>query len=502
MKFTRCFMLILIALFVSVSIHSKANAYFFDEDKTLEMKGKVQMRASWRTADPVGFDTIPGAGGVPKGNLVQQRNIALIELNHILSRQTDTAPDVKYHIVGRFLYEGVYDYGPQEFKNVRAANQDVIDRFKKDGDLWEAYIDYGKGAGFLRVGRQNLSWGETDIFQLLDRINPIDNTFGGSFEDLDDRRIPIWMVRGTYNLGRVGPISSLTLEGFFNPGFTNQKVAPVAPYGTPYAYPLPPPSWNPPLVIHKLEETLDNSRAGVRIQGVLSDNFNIALAHYNTIGDSPAYIITFDPTRPATNIVQQDMIYRTEQITGASLNFFESHLDGVIRAEVAWFWNEPVFIPAINAPILFGNFASGTIPDKQVLRYMVGFDKNFWFRLINDKSMINFFLQYFAEYYPDYDERQKLALPRWPTGEFVYQPRYDQKITLIAYTSYMEGKLSPQLAVAYDPRGALMYIPSLEYAFDPWRLKVAYYGICGADDVSVGIMHDREQASVMLSLLF
>jgi hypothetical protein len=418
----------------------------------------------------------------------------------ILSRGTETTPDVKYHIVGRFMYEGVYDYGPQEFKNVRAANQDVIDRFKKDGDIWEAYIDYTKGRGFLRVGRQNLSWGETDIFQLLDRINPIDNTFGGAFEDLDDRRIPIWMVRGTYNLGNVGPISSLTLEGFFNPGFTNQKVAPMAPYGTPYAYPMAAPSPVAPLVIHKPNEDLDMSRAGVRIQGVISDNFNVALMHYNTIADMPALIASIHPG--SSPMITQDMYYRTEQITGASVNFFEPHIDSVIRAEVAWFWNEPVFIPEINAPILSGNFRSGTIPDKQVLRYMVGLDKNFWFRLINEKSMINFWLQYFAEYYPDYDDRQKMALGKFPTGEFVYQPRYDQKITLYMYTSYMSGNLTPNLAVAYDPRGAILYIPSLEYAFDPWRIKVAYYGMAGTDDVSVGIMHDREQISVMLSLLF
>jgi hypothetical protein len=113
MKFIRCFLLIFIALFVSMTVYGNANAYFFGEDQSLELKGKVQMRASWRTSDPEGFTAIGGAGNVPKGNLVQQRNLALIELNHILSRETETAPDVKYHLVGRFLYEGVYDYGPQ-----------------------------------------------------------------------------------------------------------------------------------------------------------------------------------------------------------------------------------------------------------------------------------------------------------------------------------------------------------------------------------------------------
>ena len=88
--------------------------------------------------------------------------------------------------------------------------------------------------------RQNLSWGETDIFRLLDVINPLDNTYGGIFEDLDDRRIPMWMLRGSYNFGYVGPASSLTLEGFWVPGNWDVRVAPIAPTGTPYAMPLAP----------------------------------------------------------------------------------------------------------------------------------------------------------------------------------------------------------------------------------------------------------------------
>ena len=82
---------------------------------------------------------------------------------------------------------------------------------------------------FLRFGKQNLAWGETDVFRLLDQINPLDNTFGGPFEDLDDRRIPLWMLRGSYNLGVLGPIDSLTLEGFWVPGDLGRSCLPAVP---------------------------------------------------------------------------------------------------------------------------------------------------------------------------------------------------------------------------------------------------------------------------------
>ena len=73
----------------------------------------------------------------------------------------------------------------------------------------------------------------------MDLINPLDNTFGGPFEDLDDRRIPLWMLRASWNFGYVGPVASTTLEGFWVPGNWDVRVAPIAPRGTAYAAPLP-----------------------------------------------------------------------------------------------------------------------------------------------------------------------------------------------------------------------------------------------------------------------
>ena len=497
MKVVKCTLMALNFMLALAMMQVTANAatYFQIGDNPLEVKGKFQARLSWRTVESEGY-TYPH---VARGNMVQERNLALIEFNQTLSKQTETTAEIKYHLVGRFLYDGIYDYGPKVFKDVRNANKDEIDDFKKDADVWEAYVDYTKGPAFFRVGRQNLSWGETDVFRLLDRINPLDDTFGGTFEDLDDRRIPIWMARGTYNFGNVGPISSLSLEGFWNPGMGDQKVSPMSPFGTPYAFPAP--ASSVPTRIHSPEKKFQSSRMGVRLQGVLADNYNFSLAQYQTITDTPAAIVTFDPAA-AGGPVFQDLEYKTEWITGGSVNFFEPHIGGVIRSEVAMFWNEPVFIPEINAPVLFGDFRTGDIPKKNVLRYMVGLDRNFWVRSLNDKSMFNVFFQYFAEYYPSYDDRMRIPLPKFPTGEFMKQVRYDQKLTMIAFTNYMEGTLTPQFVLAYDPRGAWLYIPSIEKSFDPWVFKVAYYGITGKSDVSLGILRDRDQASFTVSRLF
>ena len=181
-----------------------AHAFYVDpKKKTMELTGKLQSRVTIRLQDSEGF-TQPIDIGV--GDLVQWRNLALIEVNHDLKRLTKQLDilsplkalkiDMKYRLVGRFLYEGVYDVGPQAFQDVKDNDKENITNFSQQYDLWEAYFDLSRGPVFLRIGRQNLAWGETDSFRLLDAINPLDNTFGGPFEDVDDRRIPVVDVAG------------------------------------------------------------------------------------------------------------------------------------------------------------------------------------------------------------------------------------------------------------------------------------------------------------------
>jgi len=184
-----CFCL---ALFVFAGA---SDAFYLDKDRTFNLSGKLQTRASFRTADSEGF-TFAQAD---TGDLVQHRNLLYIEAHHDL-RKISWPGDfrVKYHLRARFMFEGLYDYGPSQFKDLPDDNWvKSIDNFRQDVDLWEGYADISQGPLFFRLGKQNLSWGETDVFRLLDNINPLDNTFGGPFEDLDDRRIPSpWKASG------------------------------------------------------------------------------------------------------------------------------------------------------------------------------------------------------------------------------------------------------------------------------------------------------------------
>ncbi len=530
----------LICIAFLLGLATDAGAFYVDEKRTLQFRTRVQTRATFRLNDAEGF-TNPDT---EVGDLVQWRSLALVELDHDLRELTKTLPALqplkklkirtKYHLVGRFMYEALYDVGSQAFKEVREDDRENIDSFKQAYDLWEFYVDFSRGPLFVRIGRQNLAWGETDIFRLLDLINPLDNTFGGPFEDLDDRRIPLWMLRASYNLGDIGPLTSVGIEGFWVPGSWDARVGPWAPDGTPYEIPLPA-ELIPFIRINTPDKSLSNSRWGARIQTMLGSNLNVSVAHYKTFLDLPtlrSVVVRDVPVLLELNDLELQATWPDLQITGASMSYWEPNIDFVFRGEVAWFWDEPVFIPEINTSTLFGptlplsppvldfmedllgldirdmgldglplNPQSGSIPKKDILRYMFGFDKQIWIRPLNKVSTFFVTMQYFGQWVPEYDDRMRQAVPIYP--DFVRYPKVKETesvFTAIVSTMYRGGTVVPQLAVAYDVRGAFLIQPSVNFIREPFRFMVQYSAIEG-NFTNFGVFRDRDQISFMLSYL-
>jgi len=499
-------------IFAVTSIPAVEAFYIDPKKKTLEVIGKVQSRVTLRMQDSQEF-TQPI--DISVGDLVQWRNLAIIEVNHDLKRLTKELDilsplkalkiDIKYHLVGRFMYEGVYDVGPQAFQDVKDNDKENITSFSHQYDLWEAYFDLSRGPAFLRIGRQNLAWGETDSFRLLDSINPMDNTFGGPFEDLDDRRIPLWMLRGSYNFGRLGPVASLTVEGFWVPGNWDTRVAPLAPSGTPYAAPEP----ESPLAKYLVtpSKVMSNSRWGVRLMGLVANNYNFTIAHYKTFLDNPALRLAVgdSPLDAAAEIVWQDV-----QITGGSLSFWESRTDTIVRTEVAWFWDEAVFIPEINTPLtplpiaipgLPGLPANGTVPKKNMLKWMIGLDKNFWIRPLNPTKTFFVSCQYFGTWVDDYDDRMRQALALYPDQDrYPLHKEFENLFTGAITTEYLHGNLVPTVAVFYDVRGAWLVGPQVNYIFEPFRFMIQYTSVMG-NFTGIGAFRDRDQLSFIFTYL-
>jgi len=90
---------------------------------------------------------------------------------------------------------------------------------KFENRLREGYIDFKlKDAPLsFRLGRQQVIWGESDQFRVMDIMNPLDLSWHFEMESWDDLRVPLWLGKGLWNIGWVGPLSNAFLEVVYNP---------------------------------------------------------------------------------------------------------------------------------------------------------------------------------------------------------------------------------------------------------------------------------------------
>ncbi len=61
----------------------------------------------------------------------------------------------------------------------------------------EHALDIGGGQEifFLKLGKQQVVWGRTDLFRVLDVINPVDYSRNNIYDELPDIRIPMWIAQ-------------------------------------------------------------------------------------------------------------------------------------------------------------------------------------------------------------------------------------------------------------------------------------------------------------------
>ncbi len=89
------------------------------------------------------------------------------------------------------------------------------------GWLREIYVDAtvpvnnGDEINF-RVGRQQVVWGRTDLFRVLDQVNPIDFSIQSIYEEFEDSRIPLGIFSAEYRAGAVGAFDDLNFQVIWN----------------------------------------------------------------------------------------------------------------------------------------------------------------------------------------------------------------------------------------------------------------------------------------------
>ena len=512
---------------------SPVRAVYLDDRDTLQLLGRVYSQTAFRTETSSGF-TYPETSA---GHLVQNRNLLEIELAHSLDSVFTSRPpwlsDLAYRLRYKAVYEGLWDYGPNEYSQQvevnppspfdpnepaadRTVNRTAINRqiLGHQDEIWNAYGQGSFGPLFLRIGRQDLSWGETDGFRLLDMIEPLDNRFGLPLvEDLDDRRIPLWMARATVALPwRTEDVTNLTLDSYFVPAPVDDQEAPIPPRGSPFAAPAQPSFFQ--RAVTRPGTQLEDSRGGGRLIATLFEDATVSLAHYVTWNDNPAARVDVERVdlvggKPVPRLAL-DFVFYQQQITGGTFTMHvKPPIDTVVRLETAMFWDERVFIPeragsgagfqplvsaAIADRLAGGSGAvSGGFADRDVFRWVIGFDKFFWLRTLNPTNTFSFSTQLFQTHILDYDDSIKFGVTNPGTNQFVPRNEDEFTVTYLLSTLFWRGRLQPSVFGSYDPRGVLSAVPALTWLVGTHLRFTVKYAVTRGNFVNLGFFRDRDE---------
>ncbi|WP_312917465.1 DUF1302 family protein [Stutzerimonas kunmingensis] len=341
-----------------------------------------------------------------------------------------------------------------------------------------------------RLGKQQVIWGRTDLFRVLDVINPVDYSRNNIYDELEDIRIPMWIAKADWrmgagevfddlnlsfvwnfdkfrphNLGQCGQPNSILDAGCFFRGMNNlwENGGTVANFaGGNIATDFGPgqigirkahmPSWS-----------LSNSQFGIKLEGVYGDfGFSLnALTYRSQLpslrGGIPAQNAFTGETAVWPGLIAFDIHFPRVNLIGGSMDYYSQAIDTVFRFEVAHTEGEE-----------FANtLQSRLFSESDVTRYVIGADKNIFIPFLNPGRAFLFSGQLFGQHIREHQLEDR------PLGK-AGMPDWEQNWigTLLVKGWWMNDRLSPQIIVAHDFKAqATAIAPSVEYLFSD-NLKI------------------------------
>jgi hypothetical protein len=153
---------------------------------------------------------------------VQQRQQLQLGLVYHLVKESDRISffrksDVSLQWRGR--YDAIFDIRDR----YRRRDYDRDDfRFPEGSHPRELYVDMEFNGALspvsMRIGRQQVVWGEADFFRSLDVVNPLRiDQMSLVGDDLDKYREPLWIAKALVDLGNWSWVSQLNVESFYSP---------------------------------------------------------------------------------------------------------------------------------------------------------------------------------------------------------------------------------------------------------------------------------------------
>ena len=365
--------------------------------------------------------------------------------------------------------------------------------------LREIYFDYNvTDRLFVRIGRQQLVWGESDFFQAMDVVHGYDYRGRLFYENNEEWRKPLMLFNFNLDLAEYGG----SLNWYIRPGWdrdedmgSNYNIEGGRWIPHPYrgvdftqftnAYNTGHDSadwddmtygirWNGSWgsVGYSLAYMKTFNAAPIMLPKDLSpygDAFHIyeaADSFYGGEGPTGGTISSLLPGGGGS--VLGDWIYPEIDVYGFTMNYFSMAMDSTLSAEIA-------FIP--NKPFNYG-FLNSDLPgwqgirEKDVLNVMLRIDKEFkWMDALGTHRPSLSSIQVFDTIILGYDEDDEIV-------EFASfgskKKEHTVYVTLFTLLNFNRDTINPSFVIGTDAsNGGGFAIPAVEFVWgDDWRLKV------------------------------
>jgi hypothetical protein len=373
-----------------------------------------------------------------------------------------------------------------------SSGGDIMDEYNENA-LREAYMDLKLTDQLsLRLGKQQVAWGEADSFQVLDVVNGFDFNWRSSFEaENEELRKPLYMA----NIGLEVPALNGALQVLLRPGWDDKedavhtlplkggRFAPQGSRGTDITAVIP------QNFDHSSGDTKDPSY-GARWSGTLGD-YGYSLNYYRTVSAAPVINFAdfglpgFRPYGDAPSNGFAELIYPRVDILGGSITTYASLIDSVIRAEAAYIPNKPYNHGMSGTPL---GGALG-IMEKDTLSWMVGVDKLLrgsmrWFKTSEPAFLTG---QIFDTWVTNFNESDDLL-------DLGVTPRKEHSVitSLILNLNYRFSTFNPVAGLIVDPTygGGVVLLGLTNIIGDHFRIYSEYLGFfksgqtCSVDPAS------------------
>ena len=412
------------------------------------------------------LDDVPETSGDDKYKMSMNRLTLLGQLRGNLGPATLTA-------IGRVSREQMTDYlnDLEDSAVALGGGGDFQDEYN-EAEIRELYLDIPIGERVkLRLGKQQVVWGETDFFQALDVVHGYNQTWRSFLEpENEEWRKPLILTNVEIDV----PELKGGLQLLWRPGFDDEEdignsydmfggrwsqngskgfdlnadkvVDGIGPIG---------PSF--PFDYHHPEGDTDDAHYGARWSGTLGANDDLAysLNYYHTQAQNPVLYPSAEKGIPTGYGLA--FIHPEIDIYGGSLSGYIPFLDAVYRFEAAYIPENPF------------NDNFGGLVKKDTLRTMFGLDTNLRLQnVLGTSSPSMFTLQVFDTYIDDYKAADMITNAFGTTED-----EHTAWVSSIFTLPYKMDTITFQSVTVNDvSNGGGVFAPSVEFQFGPsWRVK-------------------------------